>query len=177
MALQACITLTLHCAELIVNVSRDESVWRKAYIATGSSGAKLDTSPVVAAVSSLSWDVLFVIKPVAQWLFGTAAMSLGQRGEGDGLVWFNSVPLFVLAGVLAFILAHLSFLAYHAPKGPQPATFGHIQTLINLIDDWGTDIKKPLFWGEKTRDDGIYVVGTSADKHRLSRLDMDQYYW
>ncbi len=175
MALQACITLTLHCAELLVNVSRDEAVWRSAYVATGK-GAKIDTSPVVAALSSWSWIILFGIKPVAQWLFGTASLSLGQRGQGDGLVWFNPVPLIVLGGVLILILAHLSFLAFRRPKGPQPATFGHMQTLVNLIDVWGTDIKGKLYWGDKSCEYGINVVGTTANKMQVKALDMNQYY-
>ncbi|KAJ9603050.1 hypothetical protein H2200_012345 [Cladophialophora chaetospira] len=177
MMLQACITLTLHCAELLINVHRDECTWRSAYIATGK-GAEIDTNPVVSAFSSWSWIALFCIKPVAQWLFGTASLSLGQRGAGDGLVWFNSVPLFVLAGVLVLILAHLSFLALRSPKGPQPATFGHIQTLVNLIDDWGSDIKSRLYWGEKVRHEyGVHVVGTSANRMRVKALDMTQDYW
>ncbi|KIW86985.1 uncharacterized protein Z519_12450 [Cladophialophora bantiana CBS 173.52] len=35
--------IPLHCAELVLNVSRDEEVWRRAYIATGK-GAKINTS-------------------------------------------------------------------------------------------------------------------------------------
>ncbi|EXJ57807.1 uncharacterized protein A1O5_12365 [Cladophialophora psammophila CBS 110553] len=138
-ALQACITLTLHCAELVVNVSRDEEFWRRAYIATGK-GAKINASPVISALSNWSWVILFIIKPIAQWLFGTASMSLGQRGEGDGVVWFNSVPLFVLGG---------------------PATFGHIEALANLIDDWGGDIKGRIYWGEKSSVTPVW--GKAAD--------------
>lgn len=176
MSLQAFITLTLHCAELVVNVSRDEQIWRNAYVATGK-GAQIDTNPVISALSSWSWIILFIIKPVAQWIFGTASMSLGQRGVGDSLVWFNSVPLFVLAGVLLFILAHLSLLAFRCPKGPQPATYGHIQTIINLIDDWGGDIRRSrLYWGEKTRKGGVYIVGTSPDLRRVSEIDPDHKY-
>lgn len=57
-------------------------------------------------------------------------------------------------------------------KGPQPIAYGHYQTLIDLIDDFGID--GPLFWGDKGHlrweNDGIEirVAGTSSD---IARLD------
>lgn len=44
------------------------------------------------------------------------------------------------------LLAHFgSRLANDRPKGPQPATYGHIQTLADLIDDWS----ETIYWGDK----------------------------
>ena len=46
--------------------------------------------------------------------------------------------------------------------GPLPATFGHLQTMADLIDDWDDR----MFWGHK--EDGMpNYAGTSA-----KRLDM-----
>ena len=103
-------------------------------------------------------------------------MSMGQRGSEANLIWFKSTPLFFLAGVLALILIDLSFLALRCPTGPQPVTFGHIQTLANLIDDWGDDIRKPLYWGEKRSEELVGVVGTTPFRDRVRELDLSREY-
>lgn len=60
----------------------------------------------------------------------------------------------------ATLSACITFLATRQPKGPQPATYGHIQTLANLIDKW--PVTTTMWWGEKKvgayeQDDGQYV--------------------
>src|SRR5438045_3914773 len=44
-----------------------------------------------------------------------------------------------------------TYLATRKPKGSLPATYGHIQTLADLIDKWSDT----MFWGDK----GV-VLGT-----------------
>ena len=151
-AFQTIVTLTLHCIELIVNTSRDEAQWRAA---SGSKGARLSVNPIISAISSWQWWVLFTLKPLVQWLFGTASMSLGQQGVGDPIVWFNCVPLFVLSVVVAVLLGFVLLLVYSKPKGRQPAVYGHLQTMVDLVDDWGTEKNEKLFWNTKKGKVGV----------------------
>lgn len=169
MAFQSIITLTLHSVELVINVSRDEAQWRDA---SKSQGAVVSSHAVGSAVSSWPWWVLFVTKPVAQWLLGSVGMSLGQRARGDPVVWFNCVPLFVLAGVMTILGMMLGFLVYYKPKGPQPAAFGHFQTLVDLVDDWGQGKDDRLFWGVT----GDCHAGTARQQFDVGEVDWNTCY-
>jgi len=53
----------------------------------------------------------------------------------------------------------LTLLALWRPRGPQPATYGHIQTLANLIDEWPAEGQKQIYWGHK----GLYEPGCDED--------------
>jgi len=57
------------------------------------------------------------------------------------------------AGLTRFV----SVCVFWRPKGPQPATFGHIQTIVNLIVEWPGEGEK-MYWGRKTSGDDAYVV-------------------
>ncbi|KAG2148052.1 hypothetical protein DEU56DRAFT_107625 [Suillus clintonianus] len=50
-------------------------------------------------------------------------------------------------------------VALRRPRGPQPAAYGHLQTLANLVDEWSL----VMWWGHK--EDGIPFchAGTSDD--------------
>ena len=67
-ALQASVTLGLHCAELLINVSRDEDTWRKTYKPGGYDGRSYGS--ISAAATSWKTLVLFLLKPVIHWLYG-----------------------------------------------------------------------------------------------------------
>ena len=76
-AIQAFLTLGLHCAELIVNTTRDEQVWRGAAkfrqaqggrSASQGPGASLDFNSIKAACASWQSITLFIVKPITHWL-------------------------------------------------------------------------------------------------------------
>ena len=72
---------------------------------------------------------------------------------GGYVITVRAVPVFVLAATLA-LLAHFGGrLANDRPKGPQPATYGHIQTLADLIDDW----RETMYWGDKGDISGLDI--------------------
>ena len=50
-----------------------------------------------------------------------------------------------LAAALFIFSLTFTFVTYYWPNGPQPAAYGHIQTLANLIDEWSP----VMWWGEK----------------------------
>lgn len=171
--LQTTITMALHCMELLVNFARDEAAWRAAGT---EKGATLTSSALGSAMSSWQWWALFIIKPLAQWLFGSAGISFLLQGSAE--MRFNAEPLFVLAGV-AFIISCLGeYLVRTRPTGPQPAAFGHLQTLVDLIDDWDIRSGEHLFWGQKVaQSETAYGrVGTSNSHSRVQPLAIGRIY-
>lgn len=154
---QAGVTLGLHIAELIVNISRDEAAWRRA---TTTKGARISQGMLGSAKAAfLSWEtvVLFTIKAVAHWLFG---ISVGLKAGQMVMNWQGLFPLSALMFVLA---AFATFLTRRKSSGSQPAAFGHLQTLCDLIDAWPERVEQAMYWGDKSEDGkmGLRHAGTS----------------
>ncbi|KAE9977693.1 hypothetical protein EG327_007650 [Venturia inaequalis] len=160
-AIFAVINLGLHCAEVLTEMSRDEAIWRKAT----TSGAYPESEPLIQA--TLSWQcwLLFAFKSVVPWIFGYAL-------ETSIYVFMSLLPLLTLA-VLFLLLGLLTeFLVRHKLKGPQPATYGNIEALTALIDEW-QDGK--IFWGDKGPvTETVRRAGTSGQ--RLADLQMSFLY-
>ncbi|OJD31827.1 e3 ubiquitin-protein ligase upl4 [Diplodia corticola] len=160
-ALQAGVTLALHAAELPVGLTRDELAWRRA---ARRGGYRLEGYDAVwAAVSSWQAVVLFLAKPAIHWVFGLAVT------VEYGWVYVRGVPFFCLAGAVAALAAYVTALSVWRPKGPQPAAYGHIQTLTDLIDEWSP----VLYWGHKVSGP-ICHAGTSS--RPMADIEMDQLY-
>lgn len=177
---QAIQTIGLHCVELLVNLSRDESIWRKAYGngKKAAPGARLRSNPLMAAVSSWENIVLFFAKAVLHWIMGQAMVpsltfdfsealpalaseQLGGTASGEldysdlglryGMQMQMSYPrLFVYAALAILFAVFATFLAFRRRRGYQPAAMGHLPTLANLVDDWRTDDQGRLWWGDKS---------------------------
>lgn len=49
---------------------------------------------------------------------------------------------------MGLFTAMMSVLAFTSPAGPQPAAYGHLQTLADLIDYWPSRDER-IFWGDK----------------------------
>lgn len=75
MGFQAMLTMGLHCADLLVNMSRDEDTWRKS---SQKAGYTSQNALMTALSSWKSW-LLFVLKPLVHWFFG-----LGMTFSSDG---------------------------------------------------------------------------------------------
>lgn len=167
---QASITLGLHIAEILVNLSRDESEWQRA---TKPSGAKTSRG-VLGSVkaASLSWQsmLLLALKSVSHWLFG---ISIGMKENEMVMNWQGLLPL---SAVMLLLALFASFLVRRTPKSPQPATFGHLQTLCDLIDVWPEHVEKAIWWGDKGQSSGkeIRHAGTSGEE--LEAVKMDKLY-
>lgn len=149
--LQAVMTLSLHCAELLVNVVRDEKTWRRAGSRSGGGNtarglSRAPTNALHALFVSGPAMMLFIFKPILHWVFGLAVSTYFSVG----LVMHP--PQIVYLSIGAVVLASfVSACAFWQPKGPQPATFGHLQTLVDLIDEW-PEIGETMFWGRKEGD-------------------------
>jgi hypothetical protein len=160
-ALQSFITVGLHCAELQITLSRDEAVWRT--VATPG-GSDSNYSTTRAAITSWQSVILLVCKPVIHWIYGVV-MYISY----NGLIMYPEQILY-LAIFWSLLLGFVSFVSLRKPKGPLPATYGHLQTLADLIDEWsGT-----MYWGHKGDEvgsDEVCHAGTSSQP--LLRVKMN----
>jgi hypothetical protein len=64
----------------------------------------------------------------------------------------------------------VTLICLEHPEGPQPATYDHLQTLVNLIDEW----HHRMFWGHKGERGPYNYAGTAS--HQLPRIIMSQKY-
>ena len=149
--LQGFLTLALHCAELITNLSRDEWTWRQCY-----STHPYTFRPNALFRAATSWVAvtLFIMKAVLHWLFGKGMTYAYNWG-----IFLRPPQLLYLSLGATILAAFTTFLSFYRPKGEQPATFGHVQTLVDLVDEWHLR----LFWGDKgARGEGeVRHAGTS----------------
>ncbi|TGO42004.1 hypothetical protein BHYA_0013g00070 [Botrytis hyacinthi] len=130
-ALQTPLTIGLHCAELLCNLSRDERILRQA---TSSRGTK----PHYNALKSWETILLFMFKAFIHWRFGLSVNS----HIPSTLTMFTIQTLYctVCALLLALFATDISL---RRPYGPLPATYGHLQTIADLVDEWQGD--SPMF--------------------------------
>ncbi|OJA18937.1 hypothetical protein AZE42_12744 [Rhizopogon vesiculosus] len=147
---QGPLTLGLHCSELIANVIRDERQWR---CATGRMGLRTTMNPLKSFFTDPLAIVIFVAKPVLHWMFGLA---FNPSSEGDVderlskvLMSMYATQIWNLCIALFTFACFFTLIALYRPRGPQPAAYGHLQTLANLVDEWSPVI----WWGHK--EDGI----------------------
>ncbi|KIM76079.1 hypothetical protein PILCRDRAFT_826736 [Piloderma croceum F 1598] len=157
--IQGSMTLGLHCSEVIANVVRDEVIWRRA---TSEMGTKPTTNPILTVFMNWPSVGLLVAKPVLHWMFG---LSLGAQGFSQPVgLWFIQIDFhmrnvqIVYLTLSLFVFALIStFIAIRRPRGPQPAAYGHLQTLANLVDEWSST----MWWGHKSDSKVICHAGTS----------------
>ncbi|KAG2355566.1 hypothetical protein BDR07DRAFT_1425709 [Suillus spraguei] len=168
--IQGPLTLGLHCSELIANVIRDERQWR---FATGRKGLRTATNPVKTIFTHPICLVLFVTKPFLHWMFGLSfnTYPFAMQGQLSNIevrmynaqIWNLSIALFIFA-------CFFTFVAMRRPRGPQPAAYGHVQTLANLVDEWSP----VMWWGHK--EDGIPYCHAGTSDHPLPDVKMDCVY-
>jgi hypothetical protein len=155
------IMLGLHCAEILVHLWRDEEIWRKA----STIGADPDIGSFTAGLTCIPYGVLFVVKFLAPWMFG-----LGF--DANCFLFATFLPIIVLT-FLTFLLAlFVEFIVRRQPRGTQPATYGHIRTLVSLVDEWQ---HTKIFWGDKGEiSDHIRKAG--SDGRRMADLRAENLY-
>ncbi|KAG8994525.1 hypothetical protein FRB94_009822 [Tulasnella sp. JGI-2019a] len=133
-AVQAVVTIVLHCCELVTTLARDELVWRAA--STGR-GVRPAGNPLMVVLRSWQSIILLLAKPAIHWFFGMIVGVDASFGFG-----VNGLDLFFLP-VLFLVAVFITVVAVLRPSGPQPVAYGHIQTLADLVDEWSTT----MYWG------------------------------
>lgn len=127
---QAFLTLALHVTEVLVNMHRDEDTWRQARKPWG---ACVYSTPFWDGVNSYSWLLLFILKHLSQWLFAVGiSINLAVQAE----ILFSPLPLSALAGTSLFLVLFSRRMTVHVRRGTQPSTFGHLQTLADVVEQW-----------------------------------------
>ena len=172
--LQALITLPLHCAELCINSCRDETIWRRA---SSRQGLRRTSNALVMFLTSWQSMSLFLLKPFAHWVYSlTLKINIYT---GIMILPAQVCYLTIIITALASLCLAMSLWTY---DGPQPSTFGHLQTMVDLIDLWPEKDER-MFWGDKgaiERDSGkewqpvIRHAGISAQA--LSSVHMSEAY-
>ncbi|KAG1802786.1 uncharacterized protein HD556DRAFT_1437842 [Suillus plorans] len=166
--IQGPLTMALHCSELIANVIRDESQWR---CATEKKGLRPTMNPLKSIFAYPICLILFAVKPFLHWMFGlsitvnTDAMDWTLHGQlqvymFEAQIWNLCIALFIFA-------CFFTLIALRRPRGPQPAAYGHLQTLANLVD---SPLSHVMWWGHKA-DGPVCHAGTSD--HELQEVKMD----
>ena len=174
-SLQLFLTISLHLTELLVNLSRDEHLWRRAMSKQGTQMSFGMLGSLKSAICSWQTILLFILKSLAYWLFGLAV-----NYDGGGL-YMNWAGIFVSFAGVTVVAMFGSFLAWRQPAGPQPATFGHIQTLANLVDEWFQEDEK-IWWGDKgvpspcPSDNRGIIRHAGTARHRLQPVDVNSAY-
>ncbi|TVY84882.1 hypothetical protein LSUE1_G001076 [Lachnellula suecica] len=148
-AFQAGVTLALHCAELLVNLSRDEGIFRMAITPKGTDPRY---NSIAAAFTSWQTITLFAFKAAVHWLFGLSI-------NNDFRLGVNMYPpqIFYFTAFALAVAIFATYVSLRRPSGPLPATFGHLQTMADLIDEWSNC----MFWGHK-EDGNPNYAGTST---------------
>lgn len=120
---QAPVTLGLHYSELLFGVWRDERTGRRAL-----RNGERQAYQGLFRERLFDWPALsfFLFKGVFQWVFQYAiSVSL--------VVVVNLLPLLVVTTMLLILALGNESLSRWSPKGSQPATFGELRLLDNLL--------------------------------------------
>ncbi|KAG2135418.1 hypothetical protein DEU56DRAFT_806900 [Suillus clintonianus] len=143
-AIQGPLTLCLHCSELIANVIRDEGHWR---CATGRKGIPSAVNPLNSVFANPLCLALFVAKPVLHWIFGLCFVLFATIDLAYVNIDVYTFPMQILnLWIVLFVFAcFFTLVALRQRRGPQPAAYGHLQTLANLVDEWSP----VMWWGHK----------------------------
>lgn len=139
-------TMGLHCVELLVNMRRDEHVWRQTGREQGAS--VLAPDPLIEALSSWRTVLLTIIKTVQHWLLGQAMVLHYSLREDHSEFTFNMSPsrLLVFAFVTALSAIFTTVMALWPVPGPQPTAWGHIQAMENMVEGWDDAPEGRLRW-------------------------------
>jgi hypothetical protein len=176
-AMQSIVTLAMLTAELLVNLQRDEKFWRRA---TSAEGCRLaGYNSFLEVVKSPFALFLFGAKAFIHWYFGQAIIPTYDAiqcpkdvywATGKPYIRFELAQLVYLTILLFAFASTFTWISCRRPVGPQPATYGHLQSLADLIDEWHST----LYWGHKV-DGEICRAGTSNSP--LRELKKESLYW
>lgn len=167
LAIQTVVTISMHCAELQVQLARDEYVWRKLQSISGSRPPSTYNS-VMQPIETWQGAGLLVFKVLIHWLFGAAV----QVDYGQGMLMRPPQIVYMTAAWIGFV-AFLMVVTFDRPKGSLPATYGHLQTMADVADEWTPN----MFWGDKGLKDGKDGIRHCGTSHQpLPPLEMGEKY-
>ena len=93
-------------------------------------GADPRRNSIIAAMTSWQTVILLISKAACHWLFGLAI----NVSWGLGV---NMYPpqIFYFTGFLLAVAIFATYVSLRRPKGYLPATYGHLQTMADIVDE------------------------------------------
>ncbi|KAK0559565.1 hypothetical protein OC844_004322 [Tilletia horrida] len=139
------LALLLHASERLVNCIRDEAAWRKMAHKRGT--RRESANPLVAFLTSPPAVLLFLIKNIVHFSYIFTIQVSADRSTSKEV---ESIPGLDQAYFHPYFHPYIvTALAFWPRKGPQPATYGHLQTIVDLIDEWPKHGEETMYWGHK----------------------------
>jgi hypothetical protein len=177
--------LGLHCVELLVNMSRDEQCWQQS---SRRKGAQMSSEPLLSVLNSWRTILLTSLKAVLHWTLGQSlAPQYFLSGYDDptddsfvflgGVILFHVSPsrLLIYCTCLTITAIYTTILAFWPVRSSQPAAWGHLQTLADLVDDWETKDGR-IWWGDKGSNGLIRHAGTASYSEAVGEVLMGEDY-
>lgn len=97
-----------------------------------------------------------------------------DASEGEIFSVVMSTSRSILFALIMLALAMFAtIMAFWPPRGHQPVAWGHVQTLADLVDDWGdvNSRKGKLWWGDKNPDRAtLRHAGTSGQDIGVGKI-------
>ncbi|KAK5659303.1 hypothetical protein OQA88_1396 [Cercophora sp. LCS_1] len=153
-ALFSVFVVALQLAESVVQLVRDEAIWRR----TQTVGAGPDASVLVESMRCWFCWVMFAYKCVVPWLFGHAVSC-------NTSVFMALFPLVTMTGLFVVLGAFVEWLVRKRERGMLPVAYGHVGIVGGLVDVW----EERIFWGDKGEvADGVRVSGTAGKRARAT---------
>ena len=148
-------------------------------------GAPLSINVVASFLANPPNVLLLVAKLGAHWLFNQTLLPIVLFSNAyDNAKWqciltqisLFGVPTLCLAAVTTVLTVVSWYEACRSPRGAQPSTYGHLQTLSELVAEWGNG--KRLYWGDKgvTSDGLLRRAGTSGNADAVGPIHFDVEY-
>ncbi|KAI5119844.1 hypothetical protein M0805_008410 [Coniferiporia weirii] len=158
------LTSALVCTQAIASLIRDERLWRAAATDKGTDPAP---SPLKNLFISRHILVIHIADPVLHWMFGLAISVDAKSG-------FQICPVQILyvtlTGTVYAIFITIACCLKH--NRTQPLTYGHLQTLVNLVDKWDSK----MFWGDKSDNSNKGMCHAGTSNKPLPQVDRGQMY-
>ncbi|KAF5366174.1 hypothetical protein D9758_005812 [Tetrapyrgos nigripes] len=156
------ITTSMTCLQTIIDLDNDQHLWLEIY-EKGS-----DPNPSVWRTFLLCYHsfVIHVADPLFHWLFGLAVNVSADKG-----LRVQPIQVFYISIVAVVGAVYMTWYLRARPKTLLPATYGHLETIANLVDEWD----ERMYWGDKSGLHGghpeIGHAGTSVFKGDLGEVD------
>lgn len=84
------------------------------------------------------------------------------------------VTMIYMACLAAMFALYITYISARRPQGYQPAAYGHLQTLVDVIDQWSPI----MYWGHKEDyHNGYDVCHAGTAPHPLPPVKGNMKYW
>ena len=142
-------------------------------------GAGIDSNAIKDAFMAWETVSLFIFKIIIPWAFGESVRVNYNRDSSVSIVLWANCLLLLMAFTFSVALLG-TYLCFKRPSEPQPVAYGHMQTLVDLVNEWGEE-DEDLYWGDKghiayCEDGEIRRAGTAGRSEEVGLIRMEARY-